>query len=186
MMLRVVALRRRINIVQFVPVEVPIPNELLRQLLVVFANFRNRRTERCQIPRHPRGFTMLIQHEPVRVLLHDLRDHILVPAVSVFPILRRQRQPPQLYLDSLRVEVLHHVLNRIARERVSPGLPVPVIVKPPVIQRRPVNPQLLQLRNRPQHLLRRDVRLISPAAPAHCVVLVIVLRPRQPFAFHGL
>src|SRR6202041_3063717 len=51
--------------------------------------------------------------EPVRMLLHHLRNDVFVRfplAVSVFP---HQRIPPELRIDALLVEIIRHFLDGI-------------------------------------------------------------------------
>src|SRR5262245_3059537 len=71
------------------------------------------------------------------------------------------------------------------RKRVSARLPVAVVIEPAVVERCPMNSQFFQLGNGVHHLLRRDVRFISPSAPAHGVVFFVEFRARQTFAFDG-
>src|SRR5271170_8252177 len=72
------------------------------------------------------------------------------------------------------MKLLDHVANRISGKRDRIGLPIAVIVKPPIIERGPVDAQFLQLRNGVEHLLRRHTEFVAPTAPAHRVVLFIV------------
>ena len=70
---------------------------------------------------------------------------------------------------ALLVEVVGHLLDGVSGKRVAARIPVAIGIEPAIVKRRPLDAHFLQLRNRAQHLRRRDVQLISPAAPTHVV-----------------
>src|SRR6202158_6568858 len=97
------------------------------------------------------------------MFLDYIRNNIFEVAVLEPSVLHSQWQPPKLHLDALLVKILHHFLDRASSEGVLSRLPVPVVVKPAVIEGGPMNPQLFQLGDGVLHLFRRYIRLISPA-----------------------
>ena len=110
------------------------------------------------------------------MFLRHLCQGVLVGLVFSLPVFHAQRQPPQLHQHALLVKLIHHLLDRVARKRICPRIPVAVNIEPAIIQRRPLDPKLLQLRNRSQHLCRRNVELIAPSAPTHVVCFARRLR----------
>ena len=105
-------------------------------------------------------------------------------AVTKLAVFDRERQPPELNLDALRVEVVHHFLDGVARKGLFCWLPVAVVIEPTVIQRGPVNAQFLQLRDGVQHLLGRNPELVAPATPAHRIVFRVIRGLGQAFALN--
>src|SRR2546429_4606838 len=67
------------------------------------------------------------------------------------------------------MEFVRHLLNRVAGKSIRSRTPITVGVKPAVIQRSPLDSELLQFGNRTQHLRWSHIEFISPAAPAHVV-----------------
>ena len=171
-MCRVIASGHAVNVVQLRPVKSPLADKSFRKLLVISLHLRHSRTQRRQPTRHPRVLAILIKNQPLRMLLHDFRDHVFMRLPLVLPIFHAQGQPPELRENSLLVKVVHHLLDRISGKCLLPRIPIPVSIEPAIIQRCPLDSQLLQLRHRPQHLRRRDVELVSPPAPAHVVRFV--------------
>src|SRR5215469_7212973 len=175
---------RRIDIVEFVTVEVPISDEPFGQLLVVGPHFRQRGTQGSQVPRHPRWLAAFIENQPVRMVLGHLGHDKLAPAVAVMPVFNPQRQPPELDLDALLVEPLDHVLDGVSDKRRLARLPITVVIEPAVVEGGPVNSQLFELGNCVEHLFWCDRKFVTPTAPAYGVVFVIVGRAREPLFFN--
>jgi hypothetical protein len=90
-MLRVVATGRRINIVEFVSIKIPVAEETFRKPLVVVPHFGQGRTKSGEIPRHTGRFPFFIEYEPVGMFLDHVRDNVLVLAISELPIFDGQR-----------------------------------------------------------------------------------------------
>src|SRR5229473_6282954 len=111
-------------------------------------------------------FPVLVENEPLRVLLRNLREYILVRLIFALAVFHAQGQPPQLHQDSLLVKVIRHLLDGIAGKGIRARIPVTVSVEPTIIERRPLDAQFLELRYRAQHLRWGDVEFITPAAPA--------------------
>src|SRR5438309_6507478 len=77
-MRRVVASGNGINVVQFAAIKSPVADELLNQLLVIAPHFRNCGTERGQVSGNPSMLSVLVQNEPIRMLLNHFRDDVLM------------------------------------------------------------------------------------------------------------
>src|ERR1700730_7072812 len=126
-MFGVVAKRRRPDVVQLVSVKSPLADETLGQLFVICLHLGHCRAERHKGARHPGGLPIFVEDQPIRMLLHDVRDTKLSPSVAVSSILYAQRQPPDLYLDSLIVKLANHVRDRVASKRRLMWFPVAII-----------------------------------------------------------
>src|SRR5579864_5419410 len=123
----------------------------------------------------------LVENDPVWMFLRYLGNDVFVGLPFPLAILDSQRQPPQLRENSLLVEIVHHLLDRIPRKRVGSRIPITVAVKPAVIQRSPLDAEFLQLWHSAQHLFRPDIELVSPSAPTHVVRFARWLRNLPPF-----
>jgi hypothetical protein len=139
MMGRVVAHGHAVDVVQLGAVESPVANKFLGQLLVVSLHFRHGRTQCRQVARHTSMLAVLVEDEPIRMLLRHLRRDIFVRLPLALTVFGAQRQPPQLNKFSLFVEFVGHLLDGVAGERVRSRIPVAVGVEPPVIQRCPLD-----------------------------------------------
>src|SRR6202035_4597034 len=62
-----------------------------------------------------------------------------------------------------------HLFDGLAGKSIGAWIPVAISIEPAVVERGPLDPQLLQLRNRAQHLRWGDVEFVAPTAPAHVV-----------------
>src|SRR5271167_1307358 len=169
-MLGVEAHRDAVNVVELVTVEIPVFDKFFGEVFIVFANFGNGGAKRGEIARHLGRFAVFIENQPARMFLDDFRDAVGVRFVARSAVFDGQRQPPQLNLDSLLVELLDHVLDGVSGKGIAARLPVAVIVEPTIVESRPVNSEVLQLRNGAEHLRRGDIGQIAPAAPTHRVV----------------
>src|SRR3989442_2357040 len=67
------------------------------------------------------------------------------------------------------MEFVRHLLNRVAGKSIRSRIPITVCIEPAVIQRSPLDSELLQFGNRTQHLRWSYVELVSPTAPAYVV-----------------
>src|ERR1700683_2651450 len=185
-MLGVVAARNRVNVVELVPVEIPIADETLRKLFVVLADRGQWGTKRRQVSRHPRRLSFFVKDQPVGMLLDDIGDDVFVVLIFELSILYCQWQPPELDLYALLVKISDHLLDEVSAESILAWLPVAVILKPAIVEGGPVNAEFLQLGDGVAHLFWRSVGLLTPAAPANGVVFLIGFRARQTFTLHGL
>ena len=168
-MRRVVASGNGVDVVEFVAVKSPVADELCRELLVILLHFRQGGTQRGQAPHHARVLAVLVEDQPVRVLLDDPGQAVGVRLIAPLAVFDPERYPPDLRANPLLVKLLDHFLDSVVREGVRAGAPVTVLVEPAVVERRPPDVELLQLRNGAQHLRGRDVELVSPAAPEYIV-----------------
>src|SRR6266849_6584763 len=66
--------RNAVDIVELAAVESPVANEFLRQLFVIRPHFRHCRTQHRQAASHARMLAVLVQDQPLRMLLHDFRN----------------------------------------------------------------------------------------------------------------
>src|SRR2546423_6041879 len=96
-MRRVVASGNGINVVQFAAIKSPVADELLNQLLVIAPHFRNCGTERGQVSGNPSMLSVLVQNEPIRMLLNHFPDDVLMRFPLPLTGFHAQRHPP--YLD---------------------------------------------------------------------------------------
>src|SRR5438552_1246121 len=67
------------------------------------------------------------------------------------------------------MEFVRHLLNRVAGKSIRSRIPITVCIEPAVIQRSPLDSELLQFGYRTQHLRWSYVELVSPTAPAYVV-----------------
>src|SRR3954451_13791432 len=125
--------------------------------------------------------SILIEYQPVRMILHHLRNNVLMRRPASLSILDPQREPPNLRIDLFLMEVVHHLFDGVTGESIFARTPITIGVEPAIVQRGPVDSELLQFRDRAGHLFGRDVKLISPSAPRYSVVLVGGLRQLPPF-----
>src|ERR1700733_5988232 len=103
------------------------------------------------------------------MLANNIRHEILVRLPSSLPVFDAKRQPPELNQHALLMKIAHHALDGISGKSFLARLPVPIIVEPPVVQRRPFDTHFFQLRNRSQHLRGSNIEFISPATPTGVV-----------------
>src|SRR5579872_592249 len=171
MMRRVVASGNAVDIVELRAVESPIANEFFSELLEICLDFRHCRAKSCEVASHARVLAVLVEDEPVRMFLHDLRDDVLVRLPSSLPVFYANREPPELRENSLPVKFVDHLLDGVTGKRVAARIPISVSVEPTVVERGPLNAELFQLRDGSKHLLGSDVEFVSPSAPADVVGL---------------
>src|SRR5258705_6915468 len=101
------------------------------------------------------------------MLLQNLREAISLSIPAANAILNTQRIPPDLRKRASNVNLVVHLFKFIhaIRESILARIPIPVTVKPTIVEREPMNSKLLHFGQNANYFGGLNVKFITPRTP---------------------